>query len=144
MKVIIPALSHDCPAAKALKCMGIDHTVHIMENDYSYAELISSLWGKEDFIIVEHDIIPYPEAFESLMNCNYSYCGCYYHIGGSLGGTLGFTKFEKIFTKNIPIDFTGVKWTHLDAKIAGELEKLDIWDFHRHYPSVTHLHDYGN
>lgn len=143
--VIVPALSEDCLAAKALKYNRIDFQLHIMKDEFSYSELMNKLWKeRHPFIIVEHDIVVYPEAIKYLSECEHPYCGCYYQIGGNLGGTLGCTKFGRKILTEIQIDFTGVPWSVIDAKIAGEFEKQGVDDFHRHFPSVTHMHNYGN
>jgi len=138
MRIVVPALEADCPAHKALESEGVKHEVHLMDNDYSYGELIDSLWGTE-FIIVEHDIVPWIGAIEELKNCKEDYCGFYYMIARKLGGTLGCTKFNFDF----PIGLKNTHWTQVDGKIASAILKhTGKDDFHVHNPPVAHLHVY--
>ena len=146
MHLVVPALSDACPAAAALRGEGLRPDVRIVDDDRAYAELITELWRRRTgFIIVEHDIIPWPGAVAGLWACPRPYCMYRYPIGGLLAGTLGCVKFGAgllAALPDLPATFSGAHWSTLDVKITNALWNNGVRAPHVHQPAVAHLHAY--
>src|SRR3989304_4422313 len=70
VEVYVPALRDDCPAASALSVEGVDHHLALMFDEMGYGTLLSNLWFYgEGFIILEHDVVPFPGAIKALQEC---------------------------------------------------------------------------
>lgn len=146
--IYVPCLHWMCDATRALRAHQVEHTAVIMETPFSYGELLTELFHKrETFILVEHDIIPWPGALEKLAICEKDYCGYHYVIGSGMGGSLGCTKFGKEMLERLPdlVDFSNVEWKGLDGVVNEQLtrhlgESYEM--FHIHGPEVAHMHQY--
>jgi hypothetical protein len=154
MQVFVPFAGPSWPIHAvriALQQDGIYAQFVPMVNDFSYFELVSGLWEKqEDFIIVEHDIIVWPGAIQKLTNCKHMWCTYPYYcsVGWILEG-LGCTKFSKKMMKKYPDYFKepfptcckhDKNYCGLDRFIAHRGIELDIKP-HVHNPGITNLNE---
>lgn len=156
MKVVVP-YTNLLPAVElALAADWITPDKYFMENDFSYFDLLSRLWGEEEtFVIVEHDVVPWPGAIAEILSCSESWCAFPYRLSFSPGYTpaLGCTKFSAEIQKQTPgawerlaegLDFSCQEdprhWLGLDGRIGLVLGSMigKAWP-HRHEPPVTHL-----
>jgi hypothetical protein len=145
-KIVIPAMSRPCLPEMALRTNGYSPQVVIMEDDYHYSRLFNDLWdAHEDFIIVEHDIVPWPGAIESFFGCNQHWCGFQYPQGGAWGGGLGCVRFTGAFTKafsKFPGIWKNPHWYVLDRDTMETIRKNTEYDYYCvHTPPVAHLKD---
>jgi len=143
MKVIVPALDDNSTAHLALEAEGVKHTVYTMQSEYDYGELLRKCWlEQEGFIVVEHDIVPWPTALEQLDTCPCQYCGYNYPVANTrqMGAALGCTKFSTGLIRLLPnlADYWHTcPWQHLDAEVIRSV----VWavgSMHHHYPPVAH------
>lgn len=143
---MVPALSDDCPAALALRAEGLNPEVVIMGDDLAYGRLLARLWRQGDgFVLVEHDIVPWPGAVSALSSCPEPYCGHRYQIAGRLGGTLGCVRFSSALIAehpDLPSRWAGTHWSNLDIKLTSGLWDVGVREYHLHEPPVAHLHVY--
>lgn len=110
-----------------------------MERDFSYDQLFRELWDKSDpFILVEHDIVPWPGAVQQLWKCPEPWCGFPYYVFGELRSYLGCTKFEPKRLGECPLPEELQQWQVIDKKIERELVKRGFRG-HIHSPAVSHL-----
>ena len=147
IKVIIPhakyGLQHLVAVALQYDCVEpVFH--HCVEND-SYYRLLLNLWHEgETFILVEHDIIPWPGAITELANCSGSWCVFPYNV--HTDGSLGCTKFHGELLRKHPDaldepfyrDFDK-HWACLDGYVGDKMIEFGI-KAHVHKPNVAHLH----
>jgi hypothetical protein len=159
-RVVVVTLDEYCLAVEALRSMMIDFEFVIAETPTTYAETLHRYWQMGDsFINVEHDIVPYPGALESLDECPYYFCGYDYPIGrGGIigpcrGSALGCIKFGADLIRQYPDlseQWKNVSWNFLDGQIFTSLKgKLkdapDVatrWTkfcWHEHKPPVAHI-----
>jgi len=148
MKILIPALNENPLAAKALRAEGLNPTVRIVNHYTSYSKIIQEYWNAhETFIIVEHDVIPWPGALKQLWDCEEEWCGFAYplHAQTLFGGYLGCTKFDKTLIERTPhliyvID--NLRWMDIDGQILTLLQKITkAKHFHQHSPPVAHIRE---
>lgn len=146
--VIIPALTEDCAASRALRAEGISHRVVVMTDDQHYGRLLEDEWATgEGFTILEHDVIPWPGALAALEECDQEWCGYDYPLGrrGMLGGSLGCTRFSAALTSHhpeVPAAWRGCSWQRLDGKVIAAASSATGMSYHHpHLPPVAHLQD---
>lgn len=110
-----------------------------LDADYAYDRLFRSLWAKgEPFIIVEHDILPWPGALAQLWECECAWGAFNYYIFGELRSQLGCVKFDPSRLGACPLGDELVPWQRLDwAVITGLVEAGQSG--HLHGPPVSHL-----
>lgn len=163
MRVIVPQPDGYPPvAARCLTAEGLDHeVVRLDDRPTAYGELMKSLWlEREGFVIVEHDIAPWPGAVTQLMGCSEILCGYDYMRGGNIGHSLGCTRFSKELIEMAPDAWKGwgdnapllqwdlVDWLNVDAAVFDVLagygvalnQSVDFHPhtFHTHVPPVAH------
>jgi len=106
--------------------------------DFAYDRLIRTLWAEgQPFIIVEHDILPWPGALRELWECECAWGAFPYYIFGQFRTQLGCTKFDPAKLGACPLPDEPVHWSRLDWAIITGL--LDRETGHLHQPAVTHL-----
>ncbi len=113
----------------------------LMDEKDGYYQLIKELWEKgEQFIICEHDIIPWPGAIKQADDCDHPWCTFWYRSpGGWLGNGLGLVKFNPSQLPNIFGEpFEKTHWGGLDMQIAKRLQSHGL-EAHTHSPSITNL-----
>lgn len=136
-----------------LRAEGFDPQPVWTKTDYSYWETLQQQWKREEkFIIVEHDVVPFPGALQSLWDCSHNYCGFPYRLRSCSGVStaLGCTKFSAELQKSYPglLDDIAKEegtrfvnrcapthWSSLDGSIKILLNQ----HIHGHFPAVTHL-----
>lgn len=148
MRILIPALKQNCPAELALRAEGLNPEVQIITNNKRYSELIHKYWNDhKGFIIVEHDVIPWPGALKALWSCKHEWCGYSYplHAQGLFGGYLGCTKFSAAFTDKypkVPTYIWNSNWQTIDGILLTQLRKeTGKKYFHLHFPPVAHIRE---
>jgi len=143
--VYIPAPKFPCPASMCLNNEGVKYIKHTTKDQYDYGNFVADLWLKnESFIILEHDIAPYPEAIYNIMWCDYPWCAYeYFHHKEYKLYAMGCTKFSKYLIENSQdisekYNWRKTEWNILDGKIfSGLVEKFGRP--HIHHPSVAHV-----
>ena len=133
-------------AYEAVDCSGDEH---------AYVDLLESTWNEGGgFIVVEHDILPWPGALAELEACSEDHCMFPYIQGDRLSGFLGCTKFSAELTQTVafptdPVDpnrdpadhpdpAMRLRWLGLDEAIAHVLVPAGF-GAHLHLPPVVHL-----
>ena len=119
--------------------------------DSAYFELLRAVWAKgESFIVVEHDLVPYPGAIAELEECDQPWCGKPYSLStGVAGSCLGCTRFSAELLRAEPdaIEKTVIlrqdvtarfHWSRLDSRLREVLEERGYF-FHSHWPAIDHL-----
>jgi hypothetical protein len=97
------------------------------------------LWDiNEPFIIVEHDILPWPGAIQRIWECDHHWCGYQYYVHGGLHAYLGCAKFNPQLIGECPLPDHNVHWAALDQTIIDEMAQRGIKG-HLHQPAVSHL-----
>ncbi len=113
----------------------------MMKDSDDYYSLLKSLWAKgKQFVINEHDIIPWPGAIRTLEDCSHPWCTFTYRsAAGWIKNGLGLVKFDPGRLPNIFAEtFEITHWRNLDMQIARRLEAHGL-EAHCHSPSVTNL-----
>jgi hypothetical protein len=115
-----------------------------MGADTDYWELLCRLWSDgRTFVVIEHDILPWPTAIEELASCEHQWCTFQYHIGEAYAPLymLGCCKFGDVIMKALPNAWRDVSnryWRGLDAQFCLEA-MLKGYIPHLHQPPVIHL-----
>ena len=110
-----------------------------LSSDYAYDRLFRELWDKEEpFIIVEHDIFPWPGAIQQIWECEEPWCGYQYYVHGGLHSYLGCVKFNPKELGDCPLPSDKLHWAEIDMKVINELVNRGR-DGHLHEPAVSHL-----
>jgi hypothetical protein len=110
--------------------------------DDAYRQLMHRLWQEgEPFVIVEHDIIPWPGAIEELFACSCAWGAYSYKLHGGIGIYHGFgcTKITPELMDATPCIWSQpAHWNTLDQRLwfAARAKGLEP---HPHRPAVTHL-----
>jgi len=114
-----------------------------LDADFAYDRLIRNLWRQGDpFVLVEHDILPWPGAILQLWECEHPWCGFEYMVKGELRSYLGCVKFDPSRLGPCPLPTEPLVWTSLDLEIIRTLSERGH-PGHLHRPAVAHL-NYGH
>lgn len=145
MQVIIPAIDENCVASLALRKEGIEHDVVVMDGDYDYGELLVELWQSgESFILLEHDVVPWPGAITQLAECPELWCSYEYPLApNTLRPALGCIKVSCIVInayRNLPARFGWAEriWSQMDGAVCPALESI-AGKTHIHKPPLAHV-----
>lgn len=110
-----------------------------LERDFSYDQLFRELWATgQPFILVEHDIVPWPGAVQQLWTCPEPWCGFPYYVFGELRSYLGCTKFDPTRLGACPLPEDLTAWQLMDKAIERALVARTFTG-HLHQPAVSHL-----
>ena len=110
-----------------------------LDEEFAYDRLFRRLWAEaEPFVIVEHDILPWPGAIDGLLACREEWCGHQYYVHGQLRSYLGCVKFDPVKIGPIPLPDEPVLWSDLDLTIIRALSQRGHTG-HLHGPAVVHL-----
>jgi hypothetical protein len=144
VKVVVAALSASSPAVLALRAEGLDIEVVVMKDDYDYAKMMKRLWlAAEPFVLVEHDVVPWPGAIRALEDCPEPCCSYPYPLGeqGEVWQALGCIKFgrEPLSNTGVAERLDGVLWHNVDSVILPTLGRNGKSHPHRHEPPVAHV-----
>ena len=127
--------------------LGFDFRPAKMTSDTSYYHLLSELWtGGEDFLIVEHDIVPRLDNFRRMAECRKAWCLNPYAGPDKIVLTKshGFTRYRTSFCAQYPDVMDKISehgWHALDSRLYTILDNAGEYP-HVHTPLVEHLHAY--
>lgn len=122
--------------------------VDVSGSQEAYFELMYKHWKEgETFIVVEHDIVPWPGALKAIFDCQSQLCAYEAPIGtfnGEYSGMgLGIWKLGEAVMDKYPDHLDDPSLTRLWHKVDGEMISRLIYDrhveMHYHYPAVIHL-----
>jgi|WetSurMetagenome_2_1015567.scaffolds.fasta_scaffold227392_2 hypothetical protein len=142
--VVVPFVNED-PAARAavrlnLEMQGLAPRYVELDASFAYDALIRRLWAEgEPFILVEHDILPWPGAVQQMWTCDRPWCAFEYLMMGELRVALGCTKFDPARLGPLPLPQEPVPWRTMDWHIIDTLATRGECS-HLHEPAVSHLH----
>jgi hypothetical protein len=130
---------HYCPSAIPVHTPG----------EYTYAQTVKAWWEQGDpFIVVEHDVIPWPGALGQLASCPHPWCAYAYGVGGDditadtfvrYGSVpMGCFKVEPRRLGRCPFSDEPVHWTAIDSVLAQVLYE-NGHRVHQHWPSICNL-----
>jgi hypothetical protein len=150
MKVIIPFTKLNKLQDKLLRQYRLKPVYTPMIQEYDYFNLLSRLWWeREPFVLLEHDILPWPGAIEELEACPRPWCSFSYHTkstqwkseGYGVFQTFGCCKFAPAIMDKVPdifSKFASTSWNHLDAQFGHFMQEAGYLP-HPHRPWVIHL-----
>lgn len=134
---VVVTPERNCPAHRALAMEGVPHDEIHATRSHDYGEWFAALWNMgQPFVVVEHDIIPFPGAIERLWNCPEPRCTHRYplHQGNV---TLGFGIGKYVPQGPAPDSWRETEWRMLDGMVVPVLnERLGLP--HVHEPPVAH------
>jgi len=160
MRVIVPAVKENCLASLALRAEGIYHETRICDGAFGYGKLVADLWRQgRGFILVEHDIVPWPGALKAMWECSRDWCGYPYlydyHTYEAKSRrrylrshAIGCVKFSDVLVKGFPElpterQWENHHWQELDGvigrAIVHALRNSNIAGWHEHSPPVAHI-----
>lgn len=132
MLVVVPwAGEYPVAVERALVGEGIAPIlVDCTGDDYAYWRNVFAD-PDEPFLVVEHDVIPWPGALAELQACPREWCAVPYRIHGAFMDGLGCTKFPAIAVDRDD-------WRSLHGTVERTLHARDV-RVHRHWPPAAHL-----
>lgn len=134
MNVVVPYTHLNEWLPVCLKADGVDATYIQMLDEGHYSRLLADLWrAGGSFILLEHDVLPWPGALRQLWDCPENYCAFPYRLSGCVGLAMGCNKFSTNLLKAYPYTFDA-PWNILDGKVKHLLPYP-----HMHLPPVLHL-----
>ncbi len=127
----------------AVDASGLSATyVDTSEHD-GYYRLLRDLWGQgTDFILVEQDVVPDPEALRSIAACESDACGSPYPVGNIWGSFLGCARFGAALMRRYPmavLSFRVTDWDSLDGQLLSYINRREADPVHWHWPAADHL-----
>ena len=139
IRVVVPYRTLREETVLALAAQGpVDVEYREVDEFYDYYRLLCELWERgKSFIMVEHDILPWPGALAELWGCG-TWCCMPYNLGGSnLIAAHGCTKFgadvlEVTRERVLAIEGDERHWTRLDTVVNEILEAVGL---------IRHVHD---
>lgn len=143
LPVVIATPRVDCPAWLALRIEGIAAYVEVVDEPHAYGQLLHRMWGEGGFILVEHDIAPWPGAVAQLDACDRDVCAFPYrrHVtaDGSTawGVSLGCIKFADAYVRDHPLEHR-IAWTDWRLVDTVFWSEHDVAGVHVHEPGVAH------
>lgn len=143
-RVVVPYTRLHPALEPALRQQGVDDAEYVrLTHETAYWELLCRLWdggNGDDFIFVEHDIIPWAGAIQELWDCPEPWCSMPYKIFGRyVHSGFGCTKFGKElirFRPDGPENFEDHTWRKLDMQM---IQSGLPWLPHPHSPPVLHM-----
>lgn len=147
-RVIVSTAIRDCPAHLALTAEGVAHDV--VGHGLGYADQLAVWWRSgEGFVLVEHDVAPWPGAVRHLIDCPRDWCAHRFPKYQHLIRSLGCVKFSTRLVQTYPdlphhwegMPFEGFEGPMLSA-VAGVLRTEDPSrsPVCEHSPPVAHIH----
>lgn len=113
---------------------------------FAYGRILKEQWeAKEDFAVVEPDIVIRKDVANAFLNCPELYCVFPYAWLTDIGPALGCTRFRKEFLEKYPDAMKetlaqNVTWTQLDVVLMRHvLARKHGQQPHVHLPEVEHL-----
>ena len=125
---------------------GLRPHVAIMASDWDYANLLTAYWkSKTGFVLVEHDIVPWPGAIASLQACSEDFCAYSYPYGtaGGMTRTLGCIKVSTELVLAHPRlyrEWANCVWQNVQIYFLNPVRNCSTQvDCHEHFPPVAHV-----
>ncbi len=154
MKIIVPHTATGLKEEVRDALRSLPAVFFLLEGDSAYHDLIASLWAsREDFVVVEQDIVPGPADVQSLIDCPHGWCAfCYDYPPFGLYAGLGLARFRAEVMKELPQAMT---WCSLESdeshprrhfcRVDGYLKRyLQERGIRQHVHGVVrHLHSGG-
>lgn len=110
-----------------------------LDAEYAYDRLFRRLWAEgQPFVIVEHDILPWPGAVQAIWTCDRPWCGYQYLIFGQMRVQLGCVKFDPARLGDCPLPDIPMAWHSLDWAVIQSMASRGE-SGHLHEPAVSHL-----
>lgn len=124
------------------QAMGQDvRLVDVADDPMAYVKHLRSRWEERcPFINIEHDVVPWPGALESLEMCPQMWCAYGYDVGAQdfNPAPLGLVKFSAEFQAALPdLWLDDVPWHALDTHLWSYATERGH-QAHQHRPSVLH------
>lgn len=121
---------------------GLPVSYRELKRDDDYRMLLRELWAeREDVVIVEHDVVPWPGSIEELWQCPCAWGTYSYRMHGGIGIAHGFgcAKLTTRLMDAVPDvwEMPGM-WNVLDQRLFYDARGRGI-EPHMHRPPVTHL-----
>jgi hypothetical protein len=122
--------------------------VDVSATQESYFWLMHRCWKEaQTFVVIEHDIVPWPGAIRAIHDCESILCAYQAPIGtfnGEYSGLgLGVWKLGKSLLEKFPDHLDDPTLTRLWHKVDGEMISRLVYDkgieIHYHHPPVVHL-----
>lgn len=137
------ALSERSPAAVALQTEGVAPDVTVLASDSGYGELLADAWAAgAGFVLVEHDVVPWPGACAELVGCAEPWCAFRYPMGGRDVVSLGCMKFSDHLVAghaDLACGWATIPWHDLEGAVLGAVRHATGMDYpHFHTPNVAH------
>lgn len=133
--------------------------INVAGNVWGYVDYLDKAWALGDsFINMEHDIVPWPGAIQSLLHCRNEWCFFGYlpdlDFISSGASVFGLTKFESSFIARCPdvwqcwrdecIQTKREKpWLGVDVHMGRYAREHGLWPPHQHFPSVLNANPLG-
>lgn len=109
-------------AERVLTAEGVAYETRRADGTRGYSRLMTEVWARgEGFIVVEHDVAPWPGAIAELAACQGDWCYFQYPDGGSLSRGLGCTKFSDRLVSGYPglsAEWADVAWQQIDGAVG--------------------------
>lgn len=125
------------------------HFHHVVGDDWAYTDYLQAQWDKRDaFINMEHDIVPWPGAFDALQVCPEFWCFFGYQAGvdvASCGAAqFGLVRFSHFLIKALPHVWTQMRTDHGATTRPWAYNDIHFFDYatrrgfrpHQHFPAV--------
>ena len=144
--IVISALPR-CPAGAALYMEGIEHELKLVGDNDDYSQLLTQLWlAGEEFLTLEHDVVPTPGTLQALRDCPAAWCQHLSFTGpGKLRQGLGSLRVSKEAlsqARDLPSRWLGTHWRYLDGKVVPAMEQR-FGPAHFHEPPFAHVRPSG-
>lgn len=117
-------------------------------DDSAYPKILAELWAqKQDFAVVEPDIVIRADVAEEILHCDCQY-GCFpYAWTTDVGAALGCTWFRSSFLEKYPnamreVMAKNITWRQLDVVLMRHILARKYKEQpHIHLPPVVHLNE---
>lgn len=118
-----------------------------MTNETAYPDWLAERWLLGvGFVVVEHDVVPWPGAINDLLLCERPWCGFSYETGvHHRVPTFGCVKLGAELIAATPDAFSMARWhterfprdwRYCDQQLALVAEGFE---WHQHFPAVVHV-----
>ncbi len=149
MKVYIPYTQLNPATAYVVQALPSYELVKVDDSPTAYVEYFQSRWDiGEDFITMEHDIVPWPGAIDQIGECKAPWCVfAYYPEQKAIEMSfLGLVKISSVLIRAIPdvwrdMGTTGNLdrlWMLCDQQLFFYATRHGIWP-HQHFPPVVNV-----
>jgi hypothetical protein len=109
-----------------------------MRDELDYGRALTDHW-RDELIVVEHDVVPWPGAMQAISGCAHDWCVYGYPFAPrKIGHALGCRRVSARVIEqrpDLPKRWAGVAWNQLDAAVYKALGGMP----HFHYPPLAHV-----